>query len=142
MLENKHSTAAFRITFICVLLVIDKFDCEEGLLTSYHLVDCLHRTDHHDSKSKRDTGVSRKHQSPAPAAQLDVAKGWENVGQSTSARGAYQLKYGSEVAGYERHGHCGDDKRRGEEDMAVWIPGLVWKPVVHHHFAADEAFEG
>jgi len=78
---------------------------------------------------------------PAPDAQLDVAERWQDVSQSACARGADELKDGSQVAGKQRQAHSRNDERGAEDEVALRVEGFIGEVVVRHHLSADEGLE-
>lgn len=110
-------------------------------LTPYDLSHGLHEANGHHHGSEHCT-CYRRDPLPTPCAQLDVAEWWQYIRQCAGTCGADQLENGTKVAGKQRQHHGGDDKGSGEDQVAIWVPLFVRKPVVGHDFAANEGFEG
>ncbi len=110
-------------------------------LTSDDLGHRHDQTHTHDPTPKTDA-QDRGDGLPALARQPEVAERRQDVGQGARARGADQLKHRAQIAGDEADADRAQHQRRGEDEVAVRLVGLLREPVVVHHLPAHEALEG
>lgn len=99
----------------------------------------LHQTDPHNRTPKHRT-THRSTRLPTPGTQFDITKWRQDISQRTRTRRSDELKHRTQVAGYETERHGADDQGCGEDEMEVHVERLVFEPVIHHYFAADETF--
>ena len=113
----------------------------ERELTSYHFRDRQHHADSQHATAKHDACDSWN-RPPTPRTQLHVTQWRKDVCQCTRTRGANELEHRTQITCDQAYGHCTYDQGTTEDQMSVWVIGLIGKPVIVHNFSTNEGFEG
>jgi len=109
-------------------------------VTHHRFARRLNDADDHNDASKCRNSPSQV-RLPASLAQLHVAQRRQNERQCACRCCAEQFKHYTQIAGKEGECKGGDDERGREDEMAVRVVRLVWKPIVGHDFSTYEGFE-